>query len=89
MSVVVVLPDPLTVAVVPDALTVPIGVAVIRDVTLAVEAPDTVTVTGGVEVTVPLLPVGVTDELPLLDTVCEDETLVLGLALTVRLPRAD
>jgi hypothetical protein len=38
---------------------------------------------------VPLLPVGVTDELPLLDRLCEDETLVLGLPLTVRLPRAD
>jgi hypothetical protein len=48
-----------------------------------VEAPDAVTVT------VPLLPVGVADELPLFDRLCEDETLVLGLALTVRLPRAD
>jgi hypothetical protein len=71
---VVVLPDP---------------VAVTRAVTLAVEAPDTVPVTRGVEVTVPLLPVGVTDELRLSDTVCEDETLVLTLPLTVRLPRAD
>lgn len=86
---VVVLPVPLTVAVVPDALGVPIGLDVVVPITDTVEAPDTVTVTAGVEVTVPLLPVGVTDELALLDTRCEDEILVLALPLTVRLPRAD
>jgi hypothetical protein len=78
-----VLPVPLAVAVVPDALTVPIGVDVVVPITDKVEAPDTLTVT------VPLLPVGVTDELALSDTVCEDETLVLALPVTVRLSRAD
>ena len=70
---------PLTVAVVPVALEDPIAVSLVVPITDIVKAPDTV----------PLLPVGVTDELPLLDRLCEDETLVLGLALTVRLPRAD
>lgn len=71
---------PLTVAVVvPVAVEVPIGVSLLVPITDMVKAPDTV----------PLLPVGVTDELPLLDRLCEDETLVLGLPLTVRLPRAD
>ena len=70
---------PLTVAVVPVALEDPIGVSLVVPITDIVKAPDTV----------PLLPVGLTDELPLLDRVCEDETLVLGLPLTVRLPRAD
>lgn len=77
------LPVPLAVAVVPDALTVPIGVAVVVPITDTVEGPDTVTVT------VPLVPVGVTDELALSDTRCEDETLVLALPVTVRLSRAD
>ena len=70
---------PLTVAVVPVAVEVPIGVSLLVPTTDMVKAPDTVA----------LLPVGVTDELPLLDRLCEDETLVLGLPLTVRLPRAD
>ncbi len=79
MKVVVVLPVALTVAVVPVALEVPIEVALLVPITEMVKAPDNV----------PLLPVGLTDELPLLDRLCEDETLVLGLPLTVRLPRAD
>ena len=70
-------------------VVLPVPLAVTRAVTLAVEGPDTVTVTAGVEVTVPLLPVGVTDELVLSDTVCEDEILVLALPVTVRVPRAD
>jgi hypothetical protein len=81
--VVVVLPVPLAVAVVPLALTVPIGVDVLVPITDTVEGPDTLTVT------VPLLPVGFTDELALSDTLCEDEILVLALPVTVRLPRAD
>ena len=84
-----VLPVPLTVAVVPVALAVLIGVVVLVPITDTVEGPDTVPVTAGVELTVLLLPVGVTDELQLSDTLCEGETLVLGLPLTVRLPRAD
>jgi hypothetical protein len=70
---------PLTVAVVPVAVEVPIGVALLVPITDIVKAPETV----------PLLPVGVTDELPLFDRLCEDETLVLGLPLTVRLSIAD
>jgi hypothetical protein len=87
--VVVVLPVPLTVAVVPDALAVPIGVVVLVPITDTVEAPDTVSVTRGVELKVPLRPVGITDELALSDAVCEDETLVLALPVIVRLSRAD
>ena len=64
-------------------VVLPVPLAVRRAVTLAVEAPDTV------PVTVPLVPVGVTDELALSDTRCEDETLVLALPLAVRLSRAD
>lgn len=86
---VVVLPVPLTVAVVPVALTVPIGVVVVVPITDTVEGPDTVPVTAGVELTVPLLPVGVTDELALSDKLCEDEILVLALPLTVGVLRAD
>lgn len=85
----VVLPVPLAVAVVPLALTVPIGVDVLVPITDTVEGPDTLTVIADVALIVPLLPVGVTDELALSDTVCEDETLVLELPVTVRLLRAD
>ena len=85
----VVLPVPLAVAVVPVALTVPTEVCVLVPITDTVEGPDTLTVIAGVALTVPLLPVGVTDELALSDTVCEDEILVLALPVTVRLPRAD